>query len=330
MRPLRVNQIFRYRRGGALLLRMSGVLLLLFLASCHHKDLCYEQTRTGHIEVRFDWRDAPSANPGSMALYLYDRTTGKGIRYIFQNKDGGTIKVPVGEYDAMCLNADLTDWAVISGRDDIEEYEVSTSDADGLPASGMSARSIPRAPGSEGERMAEVPGMLWGDRQDRISITGHEADKVITLYPNEKVCHYVVDVYDSGDVAEMPKGGIDAMLTGMSEGYKVGGDTPADEHVSNPFILLPHKADNSLHAEFLTFGEPATTSTHHISMYAAKQDGSKWNCNVDVSKSVHEAADPHHVHIIIRGVDIPKVEEYPAGVVPDVTDWETVNITLPM
>ena len=43
----------------------------LAVASCEHKDLCYDHSHTVDVEEFFDWRNAPYATPASMSLYLF-------------------------------------------------------------------------------------------------------------------------------------------------------------------------------------------------------------------------------------------------------------------
>ncbi len=319
------------------LLKHSAVMLIAVLAasglsSCRHKDLSYEPYRNSLLNVVFDWRNAPDADPSAMAFYLYSTDGTDPIRFIFQNKTGGSIKVPSGDYHSICLNADLNDWAVISSEKFIDTYEVSTPDANSLTAAGYSTRAIPRAPESGDERYAATPGMLWAYRLDNVALPASYDEKTIVMYPEEKVCHYTVDVYDSGDVSNYPNG-VDATLSGMAEGYLIGKDRGSDTKVTHPFVLEPVTSDNSLHAEFLTFGETPGDKTHYLSMYLTTAEGKNWNCNIDVSKVVHEAPDPRHVHIVIRGIDLPDPPSSDTpigGIVPDVDDWQSVYIDLKM
>lgn len=50
------------------------ILLIEFLTSCEHKDLCYDYPHRQNVEVTFDWSEAPDANPSTMSLYLYPET----------------------------------------------------------------------------------------------------------------------------------------------------------------------------------------------------------------------------------------------------------------
>ena len=79
--------------------------LLVAATSCEHKDLCHDHAHAVEVEVVFDWRNAPDAAPASMSLYLFPGD-GEALRYDFTGRDGGTIRVPIGKYEALCLNSD--------------------------------------------------------------------------------------------------------------------------------------------------------------------------------------------------------------------------------
>ncbi|MDE5774365.1 MAG: DUF5119 domain-containing protein [Muribaculaceae bacterium] len=312
----------------------GAILTVSSLTSCCHKDLVYPSTNRGHLNVVFDWRNAPDADPASMELYLYDNDGYNPIRYLFQNNIGGRIRVPSGMYNAICLNGDLTDWAVMSEGETIDGYTISTADAPALSVTGIATAALPSsragADETEKERIAATPGMLWGSRLDNIVTPHNDEDMTVTMYPDEKVCHYVVDIYDCGDVADYPASGIDATLSGMAEGYRIGRDTPHENKVTHPIVLTPDIADSSMHSEFLTFGTSATSRQHTLSLYMVRSDGVKWNCNIDVSSQVNDAPDPKHVHIVVRGVNLP--EPAPAGtsIKADVDDWVSEYIDLVM
>ncbi len=329
------------------LLYLLSACMLTGLTSCLHKDLYYPSSHNGHLNVFFAWRKAPVANPSSMALYLFDTNGQNPLRYIFQNNTGGPLRVSTGIYNGVCLNADNTDWAVFTETDNIDTYTVSTMDADMLPVSGISVYSLPvnYRNGSENkkvsksgesntadnsERMGKTPGMLWASRLDNIQTPKDTEDKTIIMYPEEKVCHYTIDVYDCGEVSDYPDAGIDATLSGMADGYRIGRDAPHENRVTHPVVLKPDVKQQSLHSEFLTFGTPNAGTKHTLSIYLVRQDGMKWNCNVDVTDQVNNAPDPKHVHIIVREIEIPQPAEPGTSLSVDVDDWVSVNISLSM
>lgn len=306
-------------------------LMCFGMLSCNHKDLDVlgEQTE---IEIVYDWRYAPDAYPASMAAYLYSDSMDEALRYIFSGRDGGPTHIPSGLYGALGMNSDETDWAQYRNRDDIESFEIYTKEADRLSAYGISTRAIPRGEGAEDEKIVETPGMVWADRQDNIEIYPKAGRTVITFYPQEAVCHYTVDVLDVKNIGNMPPGAIDATLSGMSEGFVYGKKNASDTKVTLPFELKKESgSSDSLHGEFLTFGEsPVTKNAHKLVIYFVQTDGTKHYAIFDVTSQVSDAPDPRHVHIVVRGLDFPAPVSTGPGFDPDVEEWEAVNIGLKM
>lgn len=311
---------------------LMASLTLLALSSCRHKDLYMEEEMTSQLEVVFDWRYAPDADPKSMALYLYEEDGHNPMRFIFSDKKGGLIKAPFGLHHAICLNADNTDWARMRGHEDIESLEIYTQDAEEIGSRSDDSSSIPRPEGTEAERIARTPGMMWGSRSNGISITPHEGMQTITMYPQEAVCHYMVDVYDVSNLQDVESSAVDATLSGMAEGYSHGQQSATDNTATMKFDLTANASESNLHGEFLTFGEcPTTVAKHFLTLYMVLTDGSKWYHSFDVTDQVSKAVDPTHVHIIIQGLDLPQPpEEGNAGLKTDVNEWQPINIGLQM
>ncbi len=307
-------------------------LLTLAFTSCRHKDLYMEEDMTSQLQVVFDWRNAPEANPSSMAMYLYEEDGHNPMRFIFSNKTGGLIKSPFGLHHAICMNADNTDWARMRNHEDIETLEIYTQDAAEIGSRADNSSTIPRPEGTESERIAATPGMMWSSRSNDISIIPHSGMQTITMYPHEAVCHYIVDVYDVKNLEDVESSAVDATLSGMAEGYNHGQQAATDNTVTFKFSLQGKAAEENLHGEFLTFGEcPTTSARHYLTLYMVLSDGSKWYHSFDVTDQVTKAPDPTHVHIIVRGLDLPEPpQEQESELKTDVNDWKPINIGLKM
>lgn len=316
----------------ATLLSASGLLLLPALSSCNHKDLCYEHNHNAEVNLVFDWRNAPDADPSSMAAVMFDRNlTNDPIRFIFTGRDGGKINLPLGQYDAIGLNADLNDWANFRNQPDIESVELYTNDADRLEAYNLMPESVPRSRGTESERMASTPNMVWSARTDSIVLDDYDTSKTITIYPEEVVCHYTVTILDVENIENAKGEVIDGTLSGMAEGYKFGKHCATDEIVTHPFTLAVDSSGNVIDGAFLTFGEcPLNKQPHILTIYLFLSDGSKWYYNFDVTDQVTNAPDPKHVDIVVRGLSLPRPLQSDAGLHPDVNDWQTETIDINM
>ncbi|MDE5997636.1 MAG: DUF5119 domain-containing protein [Muribaculaceae bacterium] len=307
-------------------------LAALFFTACTHKDLYMEEEMTSQLQIVFDWKNAPDANPESMALYLYEENGHNPMRFIFSNKSGGLIKSPFGTHHAICLNADNTDWARMRYNENVETLEIYTQDAESIGTRADNSSTIPRPEGTDNERIATTPGMLWGSRSNDISIVPHDGMQTITMYPKEAVCHYIVDVYDVKNLDDIESSAVDATLSGMAEGYSHGQQSSTDNTASFKFDLKGNAAEENLHSEFLTFGEcPTTLAKHYLTLYMVLNDGSKWYHSFDVTDQITKAADPTHVHIIVRGIDLPEPpKERDSELKTDVNEWKAINIGLQM
>ncbi|MDE6270391.1 MAG: DUF5119 domain-containing protein [Muribaculaceae bacterium] len=304
----------------------------LMATSCRHKDLYMDEPMSTGLQVVFDWRDAPEANPASMAMYLYENDGNKPLRYIFDNPHGGEIKAPFGIRHAICMNADNSDWAALRNHENIETFEIYTQDIEDLGARSLPLKGIPRAEGTESERLASAPHMLWGSRTNNISINPHTGTQTITLYPHEAICYYTVDVLDVDNLDGLSGTTVDATLSGLAEAYNFGADAPSGQQATMPFVLHSGSDGSSLHGEYLTFGEtPGYSGKHFLTVYMVLADGSKWWHAFDVTDQVSDAPDPKHVHIVVRGLPLP---EPPSGsgtsLTPDVNEWQAVNVDLHM
>ena len=289
---------------------------------------------TSQLQVVFDWSNSPEADPASMVFYLYEEDGHKPMRFIFSGKDGGLIKAPFGIHHALCMNGDDNDWAKLRNPESIETLEIYTPDAEEIAKENVRSGSpvLPRAQGTENERIAATPGMLYSDRGNSIHIKPHNGMQTITMYPKEVVCHYIVDVYDVSNLDGVVSSAVDATLSGMAEGYSHGQQSATDNTVTMKFSLSGNEAERNLHGEFLTFGEcPSTVARHYLTLYMVLTDGSKWYRSFDVTDQVTKAPDPYHVHIIIRGLDLPEPpKEGDAGLKTNVNEWQDINIGLHM
>ncbi|MDE7459916.1 MAG: DUF5119 domain-containing protein [Paramuribaculum sp.] len=315
------------------LFTLSAIISATSLTSCHHKDLLYDEPLTNDIEVVFDWRNAPDAQPNSMALYMFDEESGVPLRYIFTGRDGGTINLPFGRYNSLCMNADNTDWAVQQSTGDIEQFKTITTDVHVLPAHQIAIQSLPAGRADETERVAATPGMMWGHRVDGFEFRYTDTHKVLTMYPVEAVCHYTVDILDVKNIDALDETSVDATISGMAEGYLHGKGIASPEKVTNPFILTGNSREDKLSSEFLTFGrpsQPADDLTHTLTIYAILADGSKWCYTADVTDQVRDAPDPHHVHIILRNLTLPRNVQHTEGGAfnVDIDQWQTEHINL--
>lgn len=302
---------------------LSAVLTALIFTSCNHKEFCYEHTYK--VRIVFDWRNAPDANPKSMNAHHFD-TNGSIApqRFSFGGRDGGYITTQPGIYSGIAFNDDIIHWASVRNTGNIGSYEILTNDAVSLTSLGISTANLPRLRGTEDERMATTPEMLWCNRQDNIDISFLHGEKVITYYPEEAVCHYTVTVLDVEGFEYLGGRNVDATLTGMAEGFMPYPHLPSPTKVSHPYVLSSTAVPNALYSEFLTFGVPTNSDhKHYVTLYTIYANGEGEYHSYDVTDQVRKAPDPKHVDIVIRGLKIPMPIGGGGGVDVSVNEWIT-------
>lgn len=284
---------------------LLAFLPVAMLASCHHKEFCYEHT--GKVRIVFDWRNAPDADPKSMNAHHFDNNGSMSPqRFSFAGRDGGYITTREGIYSGIAFNDDITHWASVRNTGNVTTYEILTRDAASLAALGISTANIPRIKGTEDERMASTPEMLWCNRQDNIDIKFIHGEQVITYYPEEAICYYTVTVLDIDGFEYLGDRNVDATLTGMAEGFMPYQHLPSPTKVTHPYVLSSKVVPNALYSEFLTFGVPTNSNhRHYVTLYTVYANGEGEYRTYDVTDQVRGAPDPRHVDIVIRGMKIP-------------------------
>lgn len=198
-------------------------LTALAVTACEHKELCYDHTHTANVRVVFDWKNAPDATPETMSLYLFPKTGGEPLRYEFTNRNGGTIIVPMGIYDAIGLNSD-TERLSFRNMNHTETFEVYTREANVLAGLGVRSDDIPRADGAQNERVVTEPDMLWSDSAKDIELKQGVDDQVITLYPSRAVRSYTLDIRNAENLKYVKN--LSGTLSGMACGLLVEEKTP--------------------------------------------------------------------------------------------------------
>lgn len=272
----------------------------LAVASCEHKDLCYDHSHTIDVEVVFDWRNASEAAPESMSLYLFPTNGGEALRYEFTDCGGGTIRVPVGNYGALCLNSD-TENVTYRNTDQKTTFEVSTRTTDllsGLSALGVRSDGVPRADGTETERVALPPDELWSDCTEGIELKQTAAAQTIVLYPELSVCRYTVEIRNAENLKYVS--GISGSLSSLAGGLLpgVGYDAISEECVTIPFDAAVSADKTLVTGSLLAFGHcAATQNAHQLTIYAVLADESKWYYTYDVTDQIHSAPDQRNVCI---------------------------------
>lgn len=314
---------------------LAALSAAFLLSSCQYKELCRNHAHTVDVNVVFDWKYTPNAGADvqSMALFLYPTDGSEALRYDFQNPKGGVVRVPLGEYKAICLNSDTEDLKYVQGES-CEDFLVKTFDTEllaSMAAIGVKSEGAPKAPGAEDQPVMLSPDMLYraGSNPFELTLNMQDSGYTLTLYPQQAVCHYSVEIRNVANLQYTKK--VSASLSSLSSGVFLYTGSLSEELVTVPFGFVWPSSDevHSLSGEFLTFG--ATLSKPNtLAVYAVLDDDSKWWYSYDVSSQIAEAPDPFDVHIVLDKLPLPKPIVNGGGFQPTVGDWETIEIDIKM
>lgn len=207
------------------------LLTLILLPSCVHRRFEYDYEPTGYIRVVFDWRYAPDADPQSMTLILFPHDGGEPLRFDFVGREGGIVRVPAGDYDAICFNSSLRDVHYL-GADRFSTFEITTTQLGSVNVSPnhlTSVDDLPIAADTENQRVMMQPPMMWSSSETGINIlpTPHEvvvgptaAYQEIRMYPRPIVDTYMVTVKNVRNVKYLKS--MSGTISDMSDGFYCG------------------------------------------------------------------------------------------------------------
>jgi hypothetical protein len=195
------------------------------LSSCEQKDLCYDHNHASNVKVTFDWEQYPNANPASMCFYLFPREEGeRTLKREFIGKNGGIAQALVGvSYTALGFNSDARN---TSFRYNIStnSIEASSKDAGTIDRIGISASLLPRAKGTEGERMSMEADSIYSSASEKdILISLEENDRgdtcKITLSPKRRFCTYrlkIMNIDNQQNLSSSIAGSISDLAGGIN------------------------------------------------------------------------------------------------------------------
>lgn len=316
-----------------------AIIISIVLSSCVHRT--FEWESVVYVDVVFDWQNDPEAQPVSMMLYMFPAEGGEPLRYEFAGRDGGTIRLDPGIYDAICVNSDTRN-VYYRGDRSHSTFEVTTTEARTLTfGSALSVLSydLPRAPGAEDQSLATQPPLLWSASETafKVNIThgtkSRGEKQELRMYPARIVDTYEVKVKNIRNVEHLSA--LSATIINMSDGYLAGQTIHNDGAVTIPLELYHDPEAATAQGRFLTFGHcPASEREHKLMVYAILKDGSKYYYEFDVSRQAHNPPDDNNIHhIVVECLELPEPiggGDTGGGFDPTVDEWKNVDIGIEM
>ena len=303
------------------------------LASCEHKELCYDHVHNAPVNVVFDWTNAPDASPAGMNLYFYPVEGGEPIRFGLSGRDGGRIDIPDGTYDVVAVNTD-SETALFRGTDSFASFEIYTREASVLEGLGLMTTSRgPMAAGTEDETVSLAPDLIYNGKLATVEIPYTREPVTITIPVDEAVSNYTFDIINVDNLKYVSS--MSASLSGMSGSYLAGQDVCTPGAHTVPFGAAAN-SETTISGQFYTFGhcpdadKTASGRKHIFVLYVVQSDGKQVYYTFDVTDQVHGAKDPDNVHILIDGLSLPKPIVNGSGMHPSVDGWENEDVDITM
>lgn len=317
---------------------MTILILILTLTACEHQqEICFDHDDHDRqpVEVVFDWSRHPEANPVTMSLFLFPERSSRSLRYEFKDRNGHQIMTPVGQYTAIAVNSDSEAAEIIAGNS-ISDFHIRLRDAYEVQGVAMRSDAVPRAPGTESERMAAQPDSMWRARVDNFTVSAADRKRSLKMTPDEAVFHYTFIITGVKNLSGIAS--LSGSLSGMSGSLKVSDGNISDEKVTIPFEMSPAD-ETSLRGTVRTFGHCGMSRTrsrgrgdahtpHFLTVYAVLADGTRWYKSYDVSEQL-KASEGASASVTVDGLELPEVV-MTGGFHVDIDDWNTINTTLPI
>ncbi|MDE5988038.1 MAG: DUF5119 domain-containing protein [Duncaniella sp.] len=304
----------------------AAAAISLGFSSCDHKPLCYTHPHYAEVRVEFDWSENTSGTiPEMMSVYAYPRETGGPyVRFDIDAVEGGTIELPVGEWDFLTVNP-TSSYIQFRGHETHSTFEAFTREANPMEWLSRSSRAIPRAKGAEDENVRIAPDELWHQtlRNFRIEEGVHSYSVVFT--PTDPLSNYTVEIRNIENLRHVLK--ISGTISGLGESMLLTNRT----HMGAP-VTMPYPTDKvdekTVISRFRTFGRHTDAKAHKIMVYCIMADGKQYYTEADATQQVVGAPDPRNVHIILDGLDLPKPIEGGSGLDVDINDWNEIEIDI--
>ncbi len=316
---------------------IAMITMAWLLASCQlQQELSRDEAGRGRrpLDVTFDWSLHPDADPESMSLYLFPDDGSEPLRYEFKGREGSLIQVPVGRYTAIAFNSD-GETVTVNNTGDLHTFELRLRDAYEMEGLAVRSGEVPRAPGTENERMTSAAESLWIARADGLVVDDFTSRLSLTLTPADAVCHYSINVTGVKNLGGVLS--LSASLSGMSGSMFPHDGSVSDENVTITFELLS-TSSTSLGGTVHSFGhcgrsrtrdDAAEHALHQLTVYAVLTDGTRWYHSYDVTEHVHAAAADGSNAITVDGLELPEAMGG-GGFSVSMGEWTSVTENLQM
>lgn len=150
----------------------AWVLLLLFVTSCNHDELCYHHPHDAKVRVDVDWSQFAEEVPTGMTVMVYPQEGGtdKVVTQHTNTISHAVFALPAGRYHSIVYNQSPTEFGSVSFRG-MDKYETAEVYANLTDSHWYVAR------GDEEGRVVTSPEWLATDRVEDMRVTQEMVEK---------------------------------------------------------------------------------------------------------------------------------------------------------
>ena len=319
----------------------ASFFMLLLLASCEYKELCYDHSHVVPLQIAFDWMKAPAAQVKGMTVQYYnmDNVAADPIRYDYSGMDGGTARLGAATWQALAYNYDTETilYRNMQSPATLEAYTRQSSIEEGTL---LSRSGMPRATGTESELVILEPDPLWAVVSNDIVLELDKSPQPVTLQPTTRVHHLTVRITNVPNLQYTGQFG--AAVSGLAPSVMMASALVGEGCVTQAFPLNVVE-QSTLTATVRIFGhcphlKDGRPNSHLLTVYAILADGTKWYYTIDVTDVIHnhvtppgpDPEDSGDAIIDIDGLPVPKPIVNGSGFQPTIDGWQGVEIDVDM
>lgn len=305
---------------------LTVALLVSSLASCRHKDFCWDHPHGDiYVEVEYDDDNDPDDfahlrdNVKATRLMTYNSTTGEVILATDITRQTNLLDIEAGAYHFIATNAG-TESISFNDRNNFFLHGATTRECDIVePLYGSRATKSDIDLGN-GEPVVISAEPLWNVGAEVVQCNLGDTIRMTALPLH---CRYTFEMRNIQGIGGVSR--VSSFITGMSRGAVLGGnylhDTPVT--VAVPATIVPET--KTVVGGFYCFGQnPRIDTRHRMGLFVEMENGMKYKIlegdHFDVTEQVVGAPNRRRVHIIIDGVKLP-ASNTGAGFEVTVSPW---------
>ena len=310
-------------------------ILLLLLASCKYKDLCYDHDHWAKpnlmlnlslkLDLDVDLDVTTEAHtkieiPQYLKVAMYDPLTGTLKRTEFVGSYGGPLQVTPGKYRMVVYSFD-TEWTQVRGEGDINTLEAFTSD--------ITEAKLPLFSHFKQMKASEAPEpiiytpdhLLMTQKEIEIPQFSTE-DIVMTI---EATAATIVQTYG---IETMNITGVEniasaeAFITNQARSSFFGRGEISQEPATIYFPMKINREEGTIETTFNTFGKLPGESQCYLYILLLDTEGTPYTVVEDVTDMFNDST---HMIQVSDTIDIPKPATEGSGIAPTVQPWEEEN-----